>query len=72
VYTRIVGNSVGLHPLVSFFVVFSGAALFGPAGMIMAFPVAGSVKIILDRLLMITSNSQELSLPSVPLRHRQV
>jgi predicted PurR-regulated permease PerM len=71
VYTRIVGNSVGLHPLVSFFVVFSGAALFGPAGMILAFPVAGSVKIILDRLLKITSNSQELQLPSVPLRHRQ-
>ncbi len=71
VYTRIVGNSVGLHPLVSFFVVFSGAALFGPTGMILAFPVAGSMKIILDRLLKITSNSQDLRLPSVPLRHRQ-
>jgi len=70
VYTRIVGNSVGLHPLVSFFVVFSGAALFGPMGMILAFPVAGAVKIILDRLLKVTSKTQELQLPAVPLRHR--
>ncbi len=70
VYTRIVGNSVGLHPLVSFFVVFSGAALFGPMGMILAFPVAGAVKIILDRLLKVTSKTQELQLPPVPLRHR--
>lgn len=71
VYTRIVGKSVGLHPLVSFFVVFSGAALFGPVGMILAFPVAGSVKIILDKLLKVTSKPQELQLPAVPLRHRQ-
>ncbi|HZH97634.1 MAG TPA: AI-2E family transporter [Fimbriimonadaceae bacterium] len=71
VYTRIVGNSVGLHPVVSFFVVFSGAALFGPIGMILAFPVAGSVKVILDRLLRITSDGQvELDLPVLPMRHR--
>lgn len=72
VYTRIVGNSVGLHPVVSFFVVFSGAALFGSIGMILAFPVAGSIKVILDRLLKITSTSGErLDLPVVPLRHRE-
>jgi predicted PurR-regulated permease PerM len=71
VYPRVVGKSVGLNPVASFFVVFSGAALFGPIGMILAFPVAGSVKIILDRLLRITSRDhEELALPSVPLRHR--
>lgn len=70
VYFRLVGRSVGLHPLVSFFVVFSGATLFGPLGMILAFPVAGSVKIILDRLLAITSKPQDIQLPAVPLRHR--
>jgi len=71
VYTRVVGRSVGLNPVVSFFVVFSGATLFGPIGMILAFPVAGSVKIILDRLLQITSVDQSaLNLPSIPLRHR--
>jgi predicted PurR-regulated permease PerM len=71
VYTRIVGGAVGLHPVVSFFVVFSGAALFGPIGMILAFPVAGSIKVILDRMLRITSEYDEsLELPPVPLRHR--
>lgn len=70
-YARLVGKSVGLHPLVSFFVVFAGAALFGAKGMLLAFPVAGSVKVILDRLLKFTSNPViENSLPVVPLRHR--
>ena len=71
VYTRVVGDSVGLRPIVSFFVVFSGAALFGALGMLVAFPVAGSIKVILDRLLRITSEGQgTLDLPVVPLRHR--
>lgn len=70
VYTPIVGKSVGLHPLVSFFVVFAGGSLFGPVGMILAFPMAGAVKIILDRLITVTSKTQDLQLPSVPLRHR--
>ena len=71
VYTRVVGASVGLRPIVSFFVVFSGAALFGALGMLVAFPVAGSIKVILDRLLRITSEGQgTLDLPVVPLRHR--
>jgi len=71
VYAPTVGGSVGLHPLISFFVVFSGGALFGPPGMILAFPVAGAVKVILDRLLAITSKTHDLQLPAVPLRHRE-
>ncbi|MEQ1821243.1 MAG: AI-2E family transporter [Fimbriimonadaceae bacterium] len=70
VYTPVVGKSVGLHPLVSFFVVFAGGSLFGPMGMILAFPTAGAVKIILDRLITVTSKTQDLQLPSIPLRHR--
>lgn len=70
VYFRLVGKSVGLHPLVSFFVVFSAATLFGPLGMILAFPIAGSVKIILDRLIEVTSRTQDFHLPAVPMRHR--
>lgn len=71
VYPRVVGKAVGLDPIVSMFVIFSGGALFGLVGMIIAFPLAGSVKVILDRLLRITSGSQDtLRLPSVPLRHR--
>lgn len=71
VYARVVGSSVGLHPVVSFFVIFAGGALFGPLGMLLAFPLAGAVKVILDRLLRVTSSTHgTLNLPSVPLRHR--
>ena len=71
VYPRVVGKAVGLDPVVSMFVIFSGGALFGLVGMIIAFPLAGSVKVILDRLIRVTSAGQEvLSLPTVPLRHR--
>ncbi len=75
VYARIVGKSVGLHPVVSFFVIFSGAALFGAIGMILAFPVAGSIKVILDRMLRFTSKDAAddgLRLPAIPLRHQTV
>ncbi len=71
IYPQLVGNSVGLSPVVSLFVIFCGEALFGLPGMIIAFPLAGSVKVILDRLLKVTSSSAEgLNLPAIPLRHR--
>lgn len=71
VYPRIVGRSVGLNALVSMFVVVSGGALFGLVGMIVAFPLAGAVKVILDRLMRVTSGvSENLNLPTVPQRHR--
>ncbi len=71
VYPRLVGGSVGLHPVVSMFVIFSGGALFGLVGMIIAFPLAGAVKVILERLLRVTSMQTDvLNLPAVPLRHR--
>jgi predicted PurR-regulated permease PerM len=71
VFPRIMGKAVGLHPVVSMFVIFSGAALFGLIGMIIAFPLAGAVKVVLDRLIRVTSFSTEtLDLPPVPLRHR--
>jgi predicted PurR-regulated permease PerM len=71
VYPRFVGRAVGLDPVVSMFVIFSGGALFGLVGMIIAFPLAGAVKVVLDRLIRVTSASQEgLRMPAVPLRHR--
>lgn len=70
-YPKMVGSSVGLHPVVSFFVTLSGGALFGLVGMLFAFPLAGSVKVILDRLLHFTTRpSDDLNLPAVPVRHR--
>ncbi|MCX7798845.1 MAG: AI-2E family transporter [Fimbriimonadales bacterium] len=71
VYPRVVGRSVGLHPLVSMFVILSGGALFGIVGMLLAFPVAGSIKVVLDRLIRLTSEpAPHANLPAVPLRHR--
>jgi predicted PurR-regulated permease PerM len=69
---RVVGKSVDLHPLVSMFVVFSGGALFGLPGMVLAFPIAGSLKVTLTRLLKLTGQAQAdgQELPAVPLRHR--
>jgi predicted PurR-regulated permease PerM len=70
-FPRLVGKSVGLHPIVSMFVIFSCGALFGIVGMIIAFPLAGSVKVILDRLLAVAMKpTDNLNLPALPLRHR--
>lgn len=70
---RIVGGSIGLPPLLSMFVVFAGGALFGVVGMIIAFPLAGSIKVILERLIRVstTPTADTIHLPSVPLRHRR-
>ncbi len=72
VYPRMVGKAVDLHPLVSMFVVFSGGAIFGLPGMLIAFPLAGSIKVILGRLMRMTTKpmAEGLALPAVPLRHR--
>jgi predicted PurR-regulated permease PerM len=71
-YPNLVGRAVDLHPLVSMFVVFSGGALFGLPGMLIAFPLAGSIKVVLVRLLRLTNKPvfEGLGLPATPLRHR--
>jgi predicted PurR-regulated permease PerM len=72
IFPRIMGNAIGLNMLVSMFVVLAGGALFGIVGMVLAFPVAGSVKVILERLLQVTTSTtvDTLRLPATPLRHR--
>jgi predicted PurR-regulated permease PerM len=71
VHPQLVGRSVGLHPVVSVFVVLCGGALFGLAGMLVAFPVAGMIKVVLDRLIRYTTTSigDGIDLPRVPSRH---
>jgi predicted PurR-regulated permease PerM len=72
VVPQVVGDSVGLSPVLSIFVVMAGQALFGLPGMVLAFPIAGSVKVILDRILNVaTAPSSGLGMPAVPLRHRR-
>jgi len=44
---RVVGGSVGLHPLVNIFALMCGVVLFGVWGMILAVPVAASLKRVL-------------------------
>lgn len=71
VYPQVVGSSVGLSGVINIFVILAGGALFGLPGMIMAFPIAGSVKVILDRLIKVTSvQAETIALPATPLRHR--
>jgi predicted PurR-regulated permease PerM len=47
VYPRVVGASVGLHPVVSIFALMAGATLCGVLGMLIAVPVAASIQIVL-------------------------
>ncbi|MDQ2986828.1 MAG: AI-2E family transporter [Armatimonadota bacterium] len=72
VHPQLVGKSVGLHPVVSVFVVLCGGALLGIVGMLLAFPLAGMVKVILDRLIRYTTTSagDGVDLPRVPSRHQ--
>lgn len=58
---RVMGQRVGLHPLVILFAVFAGLSLFGIPGMIVATPAAASLKIILARWLPIRED--ELAAP---------
>jgi predicted PurR-regulated permease PerM len=44
---RVVGGLVGLHPVVSLFALTTGGQLFGLPGMILAVPVAASIKVLL-------------------------
>ena len=68
---RIVGRAVKLNPVLSAFVVFSAAALFGLPGMLFAYPVAGAIKVVFSRVLKFTSSTESIiKLPAVPLRHR--
>jgi len=43
---KILGDSLGLHPLVIIFVLLAGGQLYGVVGMLVAVPLAASVKVI--------------------------
>lgn len=45
---KIMGKSVGLHPLWILFALMAGGTLFGIVGMVLAVPVAASVGVLLD------------------------
>ena len=47
---RVIGRQVGLHPVLGLFALMVGGQLFGPLGMVVAVPVAASVRVILAEL----------------------
>jgi len=47
---RVIGKQVGLHPVLGLFALMVGGQLFGPLGMIIAVPVAASVRVVLIQL----------------------
>ena len=47
---RVLGKLVGLHPVVSLFALTVGGTVAGVAGMILAVPVAASIKVVLYAL----------------------
>ena len=50
VVPRVVGKSVGLHPLVTIFALLLGGQLFGLLGMLLSVPIAASIQKLLIRL----------------------
>lgn len=48
---KLVGDSVGLHPLWVFFALMAGGALFGIVGMLLAVPVAASLSVIIGFMI---------------------
>jgi predicted PurR-regulated permease PerM len=67
---RMLGRQVGLHPILAIIALLSGSALAGPAGMLIAVPLAASVQIIVVHL--VPKLGQELELQSLDALDRTV
>lgn len=50
VVPRVIGHSVGLHPLVTLTALFMGGEMFGIWGMLLSVPVAASIQVVMFRL----------------------
>ncbi len=56
----LVGESVGLHPMIVMIVLLIGGTLIGPLGMLFAVPAAGVLKVIFQEVSFISKNSHLL------------
>ena len=56
----VIGESVGLHPMVVMIVLIIGGTLIGPLGMLFAIPAAGVLKVLLREIIFISKNSHLL------------
>ncbi len=50
IYPKVVGSSVSINPLVSILALIVGNLIWGTAGMILALPLAGMLKVVMDNI----------------------
>ncbi|HEY3397395.1 MAG TPA: AI-2E family transporter [Armatimonadota bacterium] len=67
VMPRIVGRKIGLHPLVIVLALLAGASLLGLWGMILATPIAATIKIILSHWVPVVATVPEVPAEQQPL-----
>ena len=58
IYPKVVGSSIGLHPMFVLLAVTVGGYFFGIIGMLLAVPIAGILKLFLSRLIERKSEQQ--------------
>ena len=56
----VIGESVGLHPMIVMIVLIVGGTLMGPLGMLFAIPATGVLKVLLREIIFISKNSHLL------------
>jgi predicted PurR-regulated permease PerM len=56
----LVGESVGLHPIMVMIALLIGGTLLGPLGMLFAVPAAGVIKVVAQEISFVTKNAQLL------------
>ena len=56
----VIGESVGLHPMIVMIVLIMGGTLMGPLGMLFAIPATGVLKVLLREIIFISKNSHLL------------
>ncbi|NQU27925.1 MAG: AI-2E family transporter [Candidatus Marinimicrobia bacterium] len=57
---KLVGESVGLHPLMVMIALLIGGTLLGPLGMLLAVPTAGIIKVIAQEISFVSRNAHLL------------
>ncbi|MGV8146845.1 MAG: AI-2E family transporter [Alkaliphilus sp.] len=55
---KIVGNKVGIHPIIVILVLLIGGKLFGVVGLMIAIPLAGTIKVFCKHLMKYIVNSK--------------
>ena len=56
----VIGESVGLHPMIVMIVLIIGGTLMGPLGMLFAIPATGVLKVLFREIIFISKNSHLL------------